>query len=71
MKTPILYLIASRQRLPKPIRYGRCFRQLGILVISLLTLPGLIQAKNNFGQASDIYNVGAGARSMAMGSAFT
>jgi hypothetical protein len=40
-----------------------------LLQVSILALSA--SAKQSFGQASDIFNVGAGARSMAMGGAFT
>jgi hypothetical protein len=40
------------------------------LILSLGVLPKA-QAADSFGQASDIYHVGVGARAMAMGSAFT
>lgn len=42
-----------------------------ILAILTGTLQGRAAASADYGQASDLFNVGAGARSMAMGSAFT
>lgn len=39
--------------------------------ILILAAPALVRAEATFGQASDVMNIGAGARSMAMGSAFT
>ena len=43
------------------------------LIVTILAGMGMNQAQgaNQFGQASDLFNVGAGARSMAMGGAFT
>ena len=38
-------------------------------LVCLIKIPG--QASATYGQASDIENIGAGARSMAMGGAFT
>src|SRR5688500_15546910 len=39
--------------------------------ILTLTFASSVRATAKYGQASDLFNIGAGARSMAMGSAFT
>lgn len=40
-------------------------------VFAIIGTSGFLHAESTFGQASDIFNIGAGARTMAMGSAFT
>ncbi len=42
-----------------------------LLSLALVVLSGFLKAEGYYGQASDIFQVGAGARAMAMGSAFT
>ncbi len=43
----------------------------GLFLIAATVLGRPAEAKQSFGGASDIFNIGAGARSMGMGSAFT
>jgi len=45
--------------------------RVGLFLVAAAVLAAPAAAKQSFGGASDIFNVGAGARSMGMGSAFT
>src|SRR3989338_3372926 len=49
------------------MRTGRVF----LSIFFVAGLSPVLHAAATFGQASDVLNIGAGARSMAMGSAFT
>jgi hypothetical protein len=57
-------------RVEKEGHFGR-LAAIALAAILVLFIALNSHASANFGQASDIFNIGAGARSMAMGSAFT
>lgn len=47
------------------------FKRVSTLALALSTGASLVQADARFGQASDLFTIGVGARAMAMGSAMT
>src|SRR5690242_8033218 len=70
MRTPKQGKNGLRNQLKAGLQRTACL----LSTISLLLwafAPEALHAGSSYGQASDIFNIGAGARSMGMGSAFT